>query len=252
MDSYDHVVAFLYPGNNNAGAAGSDAIFDQSPYSLEFYQHEMGHVLGYSHAFGPQLDYEYEDGWCVMGHSLVQDHPVMVPPALAAVMVDNPTGFWRSGRRLSTAALLHYTGSTEFASTSSVLHLDISNAPQTIQLVAASESQLHDPSVALIGTELFQLTLELRIPTGGRRRHPAQRDNQSGGHRPLHRPTTAPAVGDHPERDLGRSGDSRSGQPGCVGHARLGKRSRRHPHRNTVRHHRPRERPGNSGSAPLA
>jgi hypothetical protein len=165
VESYDHVVAFLYPGNNNAGAAGTDAIFDQSPFSLEFYQHEMGHVLGYSHAFGTADDYEYHDIWCVMGFSQDQAHQVPVPPDLAAVAVDNPMGFWNSGRRLSTAALFHYSGPTEFATTSSVRPLDVGVAPQTIELVAASESHLHDPSLAVIGTELFQLTLEYRVPS---------------------------------------------------------------------------------------
>ena len=165
IDSYDHVVAFLYPGNNNAGAYGSDAIFDQSPFSLEFYQHEMGHVLGYSHAFGPHADYEYEDNWCVMGFSERQDHAIPAPAELAAVVVDNPPGFWRSGRRLSTAALFHYGGSTDFASTSSVLGPDLGAGPQTIALVAASESHLHDPTLALIATEDYQLTIEYRVPT---------------------------------------------------------------------------------------
>jgi hypothetical protein len=165
IGSYDHVVAFLYPGNNNAGARGTDAILDQSPFSLEFYQHEMGHVLGYSHAFGTADDCEYHDDWCVMGFSQHQQHPVPVPPDLAAVSVDNPVGFWNSGRRLSTAALIHYTGPTEFATTSSVHPLDVAGAPQTIELAAASESHLHDPTLAVIGTELFQLTLEYRMPT---------------------------------------------------------------------------------------
>lgn len=166
LDGFDHVIAFLYPGNNNSGAYGGDAVFDQSPFSLEFYQHEMGHQLGFSHACGTRGDYVYEDPWCVMGFSLDQGHPVATTPVVAAVPLDDPNGFWRSGRRLSTAALFRYDGSTEFASTPGVVHLDVTGGPQTVTLVAAGESRLYDPVVAVLKSDFFVLTVEYRTPTG--------------------------------------------------------------------------------------
>lgn len=166
LAGFDHVIAFLHPTDNPAGASGGDAIFDQAPYSLEFYQHETGHVLGYSHAFGTSGDYAYQDDWCVMGFSGPQDHPVAVPPDDASTTVADPGSFWRAGRRLSGAALYRYTASTDFASTSSVRLPDLTAGPQTLDLVAAGESWLHDPSLAVVVGDDFRLTVEYRTPSG--------------------------------------------------------------------------------------
>jgi hypothetical protein len=167
LDGFDHVIAFLYPGNNNSGAIGGGAVLDQSPFSLEFYQHELGHVLGYQHAFGPQGDYVYEDPWCLMGWSRVQEYPLAVSAALARVRVDSPETFWHGGRRLSAAALFRgYDARTEYASTSSVANLDLARGAQTVDLVAVSESWLYDRSLAVVRGDNFQLTVEYRMPTG--------------------------------------------------------------------------------------
>ena len=163
LDGFDHIIGFLYPGENNCGAAGGNALFDQSPFSLEFFAHEMGHVLGYSHAFGTNSDYVYQDPWCVMGYSEVQDY--VVPSTHTGPKVNNPARFWKQGRRLSTAALFRYDGSTEFGTTPGVVRVDATAGPQTISLVAASESNLYDPTLVVVDADFFQVTVEYRIPT---------------------------------------------------------------------------------------
>jgi hypothetical protein len=166
LGGIDHVIAFLHPGQNNAGASGGDALFDQYPFSLEFFQHEMGHMLGFSHAFGPHGDYVYEDPWCVMGRSRTREHPVAAPSGSRGVQIDKPQDFWHEGPRLSTAALVRYRDATEFSSTSGVRQLDVVHGPQTFELVASSEGGLHSPTIAIIDSELFQISIEYRMPTG--------------------------------------------------------------------------------------
>jgi hypothetical protein len=163
LDGFDHIIGFLYPGQNNCGASGGNAVFDQSPFSLEFFAHEMGHVLGYSHAFGTNGDYVYQDPWCVMGYSEVQDY--VVPSKHTGPKVNNPARFWKQGRRLSTAALFRYGESTEFGNTAGVIRVDLTQGPQTVTLVAASESRLYDPTLAVVDSDFFQVTVEYRIPT---------------------------------------------------------------------------------------
>lgn len=167
LGGFDHVITFMYPGDNPAGASGRDAVLDQSPFSLEFYQHELGHVLGYHHSFGTNDDYVYEDPWCVMGRSRVQEHSISIPAELAGVDVDDPATFWRQGRRLSAAALFRdYDANSGYSSTSSVVNLDLAAGSQTVELVAVSESRLHDQSLAVAIGENFRTTIEYRTPSG--------------------------------------------------------------------------------------
>jgi hypothetical protein len=165
LAGFDHVIAFLHPPNNPAGAAGGDAVFDQAPYSLEFYEHEIGHVLGYSHAFGTNGDYAYQDSWCVMGFSRWQERSIPIPPAFAGVPIIGPADFWHCGRRLATAALFRYDGATDFSTTSGVIHMDGTGGPRTVDLVAASESQLYDPTIVVVSSDNFQVAVEYRTNT---------------------------------------------------------------------------------------
>ena len=165
LEGFTHIIAFLHPGQNNAGAYGRDALFDDTPFSLEFYQHEMGHMLGFSHAFGPVGDYVYEDPWCIMGRSRNLEHPVPIPPNLGDVNIEEPEAFWHAGPRLSTAALFRYDSATNFWSTSGVRRVDVSHASTDVELVPSSEGGLHSPTVAVVECENFKLTIEYRVPT---------------------------------------------------------------------------------------
>jgi hypothetical protein len=101
LDGIDSFVFFLDPPPCDAGAQGRDAVLDQGG-RLEMYQHEIGHVLGFMHSFGPSG--VYGDPYCVMGATGPSDHPVQVVKDLTGFTFLDPA-FWRSGRRVSAAAL---------------------------------------------------------------------------------------------------------------------------------------------------
>jgi len=46
-----------------------------------------------------------------------------------------------------------------------VVRVDLTSGPKTVSLVAASESRLYDPTLVVVDTDFFQLTVEYRIPT---------------------------------------------------------------------------------------
>ena len=167
LDGFDTVIAFVHPPPNNAGATGGGAVFDQGGF-IEFFEHEMGRVPSYQHAFGAQGfsalgafdpvcgaigDDVYEDPWCVMGFTGLQSRPVVPPPEFSA----GPTGvrnFWGSGRRLCSAALYRYWSSTPFHATPSAFEIHSSGDPRTglaeVTLLAASEGRRLDPIVAVV------------------------------------------------------------------------------------------------------
>ncbi|ASW55380.1 hypothetical protein [Plantactinospora sp. KBS50] len=118
VDGYHGLVALTNPPPCNAGAVGSAALFDQNGF-LEFYQHEIGHVLGFQHAFGPDggdpgAETVYEDPYCVMGFTGPQSFTVPPPPEVSSVVTPLRPDFWRSGRRVATANM-HRTYPAEFA-----------------------------------------------------------------------------------------------------------------------------------------
>ena len=70
-----------------------DAVFDQGPFTLEFFQHELGHLLGFEHPFGPGG--VYDDPYCVMGWSKWHDHPIPRPPEFADVVMLPGVDLWQ-------------------------------------------------------------------------------------------------------------------------------------------------------------
>ncbi|GAB2982424.1 hypothetical protein GCM10027184_36770 [Saccharothrix stipae] len=118
VDGYHGFIALTNPPPSHAGAHGNRALFDQHGF-LEFFQHELGHVLGFQHAFGPDLgdgDQEtaYEDDYCVMGKTGPMSFTIPTPPQAASVVTPLRGDFWQTGRRLATANL-HRTYPAEFA-----------------------------------------------------------------------------------------------------------------------------------------
>lgn len=73
LSKYDGVVAFMNPPGTNAGALGGNAVLDQAG-QIPMYLHEVGHMMGFQHAFGitvPIGDPDgplYNDQWDVMGN----------------------------------------------------------------------------------------------------------------------------------------------------------------------------------------
>ena len=98
LEGYEHLVVFVHPPPCDAGVSNRDALFDQAG-GLEFFQHEVGHVLGFMHAFGPSG--AYGDDYCLMGYTGPFDHPVPADPSYSLLT----PRFWRSGRRVSAASL---------------------------------------------------------------------------------------------------------------------------------------------------
>jgi hypothetical protein len=113
VDGYDGFIALITPPPCNAGSLPSrEALFDQGGF-LEFFQHELGHVLGLAHAFGPDggdSDHEtvYEDDWCVMGWTNPQSFTVPIPPEAASVVSPLSGQFWQSGRRAAAATIYRW------------------------------------------------------------------------------------------------------------------------------------------------
>ncbi|HET6877964.1 MAG TPA: hypothetical protein VFH38_10580 [Jatrophihabitans sp.] len=121
LSGFDHLVVLVPNGPSDAGATGQlgDIALDELG-GLSFFQHEVGHTLGFQHAFGgawvPGGGNVYQDAFDVMGFTNLQrdpngvDHAVPVPDVDAGQTTPN---FWRSDRRLSAASL--YRGSERFA-----------------------------------------------------------------------------------------------------------------------------------------
>jgi hypothetical protein len=121
LSGFDHLVVIVPNGPTDAGATGQlgDIALDELG-GLSFFQHEVGHTLGFQHAFGgpwvPGGGNVYQDAYDVMGFTNLQrdpnggDHAVPVPGVDGGQTTPN---FWRSDRRLSAASL--YRGSERFA-----------------------------------------------------------------------------------------------------------------------------------------
>ncbi|MET7395858.1 hypothetical protein ABZS66_20420 [Dactylosporangium sp. NPDC005572] len=103
LDGIDRVAVFVHPPPCNAGATGDGNVVLDQGGSVEFFQHEFGHLLGFMHSFGPAG--VYGDDYCVMGSTGPRAHPVDPPPEAAGFTFLDPPRFWSSGRRLSAAAL---------------------------------------------------------------------------------------------------------------------------------------------------
>ncbi len=165
VDTYAHTIAFVHPPPTNAGATGSpgDAVFDQGG-SIPFFQHELGHMIGLRHAFGPTcgdfLDgYVYHDDYCVMGFTGNQGH-ALARPIEATGSTITGGGFFNSERRPAAATLYRYLES-DIHSASSFVKRDLSQ-PFEATLVALSEARIHDPILVVVSTSLGDVTFEYR------------------------------------------------------------------------------------------
>jgi hypothetical protein len=153
------VVAFVHAWPSDAGAIGRDARFDPGTDRLEFFQHEVGHMLGFEHAFGPGG--AYADEYCVMGWTGPFEHSI----APAADLVDVPfaagAAFWRSGRRPAAATLYRHLSS--FASSVSVVRPPLG---RDFSLTALSEGALGEPVIAVFPLPGGELSIEYRLDSG--------------------------------------------------------------------------------------
>jgi hypothetical protein len=157
LSNYDYVCTIVQPPPGNRGAVSTpgDVVLDERPFSLEFFEHEFGHLLGFEHAFGRAPDgtwQAYRDDFDVMGYSQDNDH------AIPAALTNLPASFWRSGRRLSAASLYRYV--PEVAQSSSVVTAD---AGSTVRLTALTAARLGDPIIAVAMTPTGQITAEYRL-----------------------------------------------------------------------------------------
>lgn len=68
FSKYDGIVVWVYPPDCDAGAwfgtSPYSALLDSNGYQ-DYLAHEVGHVLGFMHSFGPN-DYDYGDPYCIM------------------------------------------------------------------------------------------------------------------------------------------------------------------------------------------
>lgn len=114
IDGYDHLIAVVPNTPTDAGATGQggDIAFDLAGATLPFLQHEVGHTLGFQHAFGPFIPPPdvygslYNDAYCVMGYTGQQAHSAQEPPQFAGL---TPADFWISERRISGASLWRHS-----------------------------------------------------------------------------------------------------------------------------------------------
>jgi hypothetical protein len=171
LKDFDEVIAFVHAPPSNAGAVGGGAVFDQAG-SIPFYQHELGHVLGFQHSFGPFLPPPnmfgslYNDIYCVMGYTGPQAHAIQRPSAFTNTQIV-AQDFWRSERRPSAAALYRrFTGTGEFVDSGWVAHVQ---PDQRVWIAALSEADNVTPVVAVLpvpGRPDVNLTVEYRTNVG--------------------------------------------------------------------------------------
>ena len=170
LAAYDAVVAFVHSPPSNAGATPGGAVFDQAG-SLAFYQHEVGHVLGFSHSFGPfipppnQFGSLYNDPYCVMGYTGTQGHVVPTPAQFVNMPMVN-AGFWTSDRRPAAASLYRrFTGTEDFVNSG---WFDHRNVGDRFWVAALTEVDNVTPVLAVIPVPASQtqVTIEYRTPVG--------------------------------------------------------------------------------------
>lgn len=161
---YDGFIAMVNPPPCDAGAYGTDALLDQGG-SLEFFEHEVGHLLGFQHVFPV-----YNDRYCVMGETWSWDHAIAAPPEAHGIQILSP-GMWRSGRRVSAASLFRRFGRLEMGDNALFRHphvVDV-NLGESVLLSALSETTTPRAVVAIVPIVLGlggMLAVEYRTATG--------------------------------------------------------------------------------------
>jgi len=158
LDGFDRVIAFVHAPPCNAGARSSpgDAVLDQGGW-LPYFQHEIGHVLGFEHSFGPGGP--YDDPYCVMGYTNTQSHRIEMPTDFSGVTMLKGADFWQSERVLSGASLYRYL--PDFANSDRVGRVDISQGAH-ITLTSLSEGHWGGLLLAVVPAEVGDLTVEYR------------------------------------------------------------------------------------------
>jgi hypothetical protein len=171
LSAYDHVVAFVHAPPINAGAIGigDGASLDQGG-TIPFFQHEIGHVLGFQHAFGPFVPPPsvfgslYNDPYDVMGFTGTQAHAIPAPSQFAQTTILQGASFWQSERRASAAALYRrFTGSADFVDSGWVANVATG---QRVWIGALSEVDNTTPVIAVLPISDGRLvTIEYRTNT---------------------------------------------------------------------------------------
>ncbi len=158
VDDRGRVIAFAHAPPINAGAVSSpgDAALDQGGW-LPYYQHEVGHVLGFEHSFGPNGP--YDDPYCVMGFTNDQSHRIEKPASFEGVTLLKGDDFWQSERVLSGASLFRHV--PDFANSDRVGRVDISQGA-LVTLTSLSEGHWGGLLLAVVSTETGQYTVEYR------------------------------------------------------------------------------------------
>jgi hypothetical protein len=176
LAGYDRVVCFVNPPPCNAGAIGApgDVVLDQAG-SLEMFQHEVGHLLGFEHVWG--RNGVYEDPYCVMGYTGQWAHDIARPPEFAH-LTTIATDFWRSGRRVAAASLYRLFVRPEFGGSGALdsgpgaagffdPHVAHVRTGESVWLTALSESSGAEPVLAVMPIpEGGVLAVEYRNNTG--------------------------------------------------------------------------------------
>lgn len=170
LAGFDAVIAFVHAPPSNAGAVRGGAVFDQGG-SIPFFQHEIGHVLGFEHAFGPfmpppdEFGSLYNDPYCVMGYTGMQSHTIPMPAQFAQTEIINP-GFWSSERRPSAASVYRrFTGTADFVNSGWVAH---AVPGDRVWIASLSEADNTTPVVVVVPVPArqAQLIIEYRTPFG--------------------------------------------------------------------------------------
>lgn len=165
LAGFDKIIAFVHPPPSNAGATGSpgDALLDEDA-DLSFYQHEVGHMIGFQHAWGPKDGggfQAYADSYCVMGFTNDSSRTISAPKGFASATLHQ--GMWRSERRLSAASL--YRHLPEFAASSRVVRVSASRTTSvTLGGLASPDAGL--PVLVVASTPHGEITAEYRSKAG--------------------------------------------------------------------------------------
>jgi hypothetical protein len=167
IEQFGGVVVFMDPPPADAAALSvgyDETVLDwgvpQCPGGEQSHMaHEVGHVLGFFHAGGPDGT-DYQDPYCVMSvattpFSFAQN--VFIDP-------DLPGNFYSSAGPLASASNVYVT----LGEHASVVHVaaDAPDTHQAITLRALSVAKLGDPVLAVIEVEGEKWTAEYRVPSG--------------------------------------------------------------------------------------
>ena len=187
---YDAVIAFVHAPPCRVAVlftqgviGGSSGALDQNA-ELFFYQHELGHVFGFGHSYGPLG--VYNDPYCVMGGLNTSNHAFEMPPRFRDenITMLKGAGFWNSTRVLSAAALYRYV--PDFANSPRVVRIDVAHASSLVKLTALSHGHGGEGRLlAVVPTDAGEFTIEYRPSFGDERASRSAVVVHSIGYRPF-------------------------------------------------------------------